>query len=155
MYCLNKIWAKHLTILSYLTYNPLIFHYMEIFYASFKHNCPLQIPLKAFTVRGMSSHNRLATERSPYLLQVSYSLFSQRRWRLVSSQVINIVAFMKCVSNGPPRLSICHQMAVHKRTKMLMHCNSKQNTWLCSKQSSFFSFYALPSGGKSKDVVVH
>ena len=27
--------------------------------------------------------------------------------------------------------------------------------WLCSKQSSFFSFYALPSGGESKDVVVH
>ena len=26
---------------------------------------------------------------------------------------------------------------------------------LCSKQSSLFSFYALPSGGKSKGVVVH
>ena len=26
---------------------------------------------------------------------------------------------------------------------------------LCSKQSSLFSFYALPSGGKSKDKVVH
>ena len=26
---------------------------------------------------------------------------------------------------------------------------------LCSKQSSLFSFYALPSGGKSKDAVVH
>ena len=48
-----------------------------------------------------------------------------------------------------------HQMAVHKRTTILAHCNSKQNTWLCSKQSSLFSFYALPSGGKSKDVVVH
>ena len=31
-----------------------------------------------------------------------------------------------------------HQMAVHKRTTMLAHCNFKQNTWLCSKQSSFF-----------------
>ena len=48
-----------------------------------------------------------------------------------------------------------HQMAVHKRTTMLAYCNLKQNTWLCSKQSSFFSFYALPSGGKSKDMVVH
>ena len=48
-----------------------------------------------------------------------------------------------------------HQMAVHKRTTMLAHCNLKQNTWLCSKQSSFFSFYALPFGGKSKDAVVH
>ena len=48
-----------------------------------------------------------------------------------------------------------HQMAVHKRTTMLAHCNLKQNTWLCSKQSSFFSFYALPSVGKSKDAVVH
>ena len=48
-----------------------------------------------------------------------------------------------------------HQMAVHKSTTMLAHCNLKQNMWLCSKQSSFFSFYALPSGGKSKDVVVH
>ena len=26
---------------------------------------------------------------------------------------------------------------------------------LCSKQSRLFSFYALPSGGKSKGVVVH
>ena len=48
-----------------------------------------------------------------------------------------------------------HQMAVHKRTTMLAHCNLKQNTWLCSKQSCFFSFYALPSDGKLKDVVVH
>ena len=38
---------------------------------------------------------------------------------------------------------------------MLAHFNLKQNTWLCSKQSSFFTFYALPSGGKSKDAVVH
>ena len=38
---------------------------------------------------------------------------------------------------------------------MLAHCNLKQNMWLCSKQSSFFSFYALSSGGKSKDAVVH
>ena len=48
-----------------------------------------------------------------------------------------------------------HQMAVHKRTTMLAHCNLKQNMLLCSKQSSFFSFYVLPSGGKSKDTVVH
>ena len=48
-----------------------------------------------------------------------------------------------------------HQMAVHKRTTMLAHCNLKQNMLLCSKQSSFFSFYVLPSGGKSKDAVVH
>ena len=34
-----------------------------------------------------------------------------------------------------------HQMAVHKRTTMLAHCNLKQNTWLCSKQSSFFPFF--------------
>ena len=46
-------------------------------------------------------------------------------------------------------------MAVHKRKTMLAHCNLKQNMWLCSKQSSFFSFYALPSGGESKDAVVH
>ena len=38
---------------------------------------------------------------------------------------------------------------------MLAHWNLKQNMCLCSKQSSLFSFYALPSGGKSKDVVVH
>ena len=48
-----------------------------------------------------------------------------------------------------------HQMAVHKRTTILAHCNLKQITWLCSKQSNFFSFYALPSGGKLKDAVVH
>ena len=34
-------------------------------------------------------------------------------------------------------------------------CNLKQNMCLCSKQSSLFSFYALPSGSKSKEAVVH
>ena len=34
-------------------------------------------------------------------------------------------------------------------------CYLKQNMCLRSKQSSLFSFYALPSGGKSKDAVVH
>ena len=38
---------------------------------------------------------------------------------------------------------------------MLAHCNLKQNMCSCWKQSSLFSFYALPSGGKSKDAVVH
>ena len=35
-------------------------------------------------------------------------------------------------------------MAMHKRTTMLAHCNLKQNTWLCSKQSSFFPFMHCP-----------
>ena len=48
-----------------------------------------------------------------------------------------------------------HQMAVHKRKTMLAHCNLKQNMFLCSKQSSLFSFYAQPSGGKLKDVWAH
>ena len=38
---------------------------------------------------------------------------------------------------------------------MLAHCNLKQNMCLHSKQPSLFSFYALPSGGKSKDAVAH
>ena len=38
---------------------------------------------------------------------------------------------------------------------MLAHCNLELNMCLCSKQSCLFSFYALPSGGKSKDMVVH
>ena len=38
---------------------------------------------------------------------------------------------------------------------MLAHWNLKQNMCLCKKQSSLFSFYAMPSGGKSKDAVVH
>ena len=38
---------------------------------------------------------------------------------------------------------------------MLAHYNLKQNICFSSKQSSLFSFYALPSGGKSKDAVVH
>ena len=38
---------------------------------------------------------------------------------------------------------------------MLAHCNLEQNMCLCSKQSSLFSFYAMPSGDKSKDEVVH
>ena len=57
--------------------------------------------------------------------------------------------------NGPPRLSICHQRAVVHKRFMLAHCNLKQNMCLHSKQSGLFSFYSLPSGVKSKDVVVH
>ena len=53
-------------------------------------------------------------------------------------------AFNSFNCNGPLRLSICHQMAVHKRTTMLAHCNLIQNTWLCSKQSSFFPFMHSP-----------
>ena len=37
-----------------------------------------------------------------------------------------------------------HQMAVHKRTTMLSHCNLKQTMWLCSKPSSFFPFKHCP-----------
>ena len=47
-------------------------------------------------------------------------------------------------SNGPPCLSICHQMAVHKRTTMLAHRNLKQNMSLCTKQSCFFPFMYCP-----------
>ena len=40
--------------------------------------------------------------------------------------------------------------------KQCQHITIKnQNISLCSKQSSLFSFYALASGGKSKDVAVH
>ena len=53
--------------------------------------------------------------------------------------------------NGPPRLLISTRWQCIKGQL----CNLKQNTWLCSKQSSFFSFYVLPSGGKSKDAVVY
>ena len=38
---------------------------------------------------------------------------------------------------------------------MPAQCNLKQNMCFSSKQSSLFSFFALPSGGKSKDAVVH
>ena len=34
--------------------------------------------------------------------------------------------------NGPPRLWICHQRAVHKREAMPGHCNLKQNMCLCT-----------------------
>ena len=40
--------------------------------------------------------------------------------------------------------------------KQCQHITIKnQKMSLCSKQSSLFSFYALPSGGKSKGAVVH
>ena len=38
---------------------------------------------------------------------------------------------------------------------IIAHCNLKQNMCFSLKQSSLFSFYALPSGGKSKGMVVH
>ena len=40
--------------------------------------------------------------------------------------------------------------------KQCQHITIKnQSMYLCSKQSSLFSFYALSSGGKSKGAVVH
>ena len=42
-----------------------------------------------------------------------------------------------------------------KGKQCLAHCNLEQNMCLRSKQSSLFSFYALHSGGKLKDAVVH
>ena len=58
------------------------------------------------------------------------------------------IYFHSC--NGPQRLSISTRWQCIKG----QHCNLKQNMCLCSKQSSLFSFYALPSGGKLKDAVV-
>ena len=46
-------------------------------------------------------------------------------------------------------------MAVHERTTMLAHCNLKQKYMVVIKTMQLFSFYALPSGGKLKDAVVH
>ena len=38
-------------------------------------------------------------------------------------------------------------MAMQKMTTMLAHCNLKQNTCLCSKQSSFFPFMQIERRG--------
>ena len=57
--------------------------------------------------------------------------------------------------NGPPNLSICHQRAVHKRKKSQIVFNTNTYFVLNYNVLALLSFYALPSGGKSKDVVVH
>ena len=60
------------------------------------------------------------------------------------------------VSEAIPPTTISAAIVVRCLIKtMLAHCNLKQNICLCSKQSSLFSFYPLPFGGKSKDAVVH
>ena len=78
-----------------------------------------------------------------------------RGWEKIKDQKQNYNLIRQSSSQWTTASFDFHQMAVHKRTTMLAHCNLKQNMWLCSKQSSFFSFYALPSGGKLKDAVVH
>ena len=82
--------------------------------------CPVRIRTQ--------SRRTFDSRRIHWTMAVSWSLFSQ--WTTASFDF--------------------HQMAVHKRTTMLAHCNLKQNAWFCSKQSSFFSLYALPSGGNWK-----
>ena len=61
----------------------------------------------------------------------------------------------RTVSNGPPRLSICHQRAVHKRKKSWIVLNTTTYFVLNCNALAFLSFYALPSGDKLKDAVVH
>ena len=57
--------------------------------------------------------------------------------------------------NGPPRLSICRQRAVHKRKIRKIVMNTKTKFDFNCKVLTLFAFYALPSGGKSKGAVVH
>ena len=47
------------------------------------------------------------------------------------------------------------QFATRGQCIKAKQCYLNQNMCLHLKQSSLFSFYALPSGGKSKDAVVH
>ena len=68
------------------------------------------------------------------------SLEKMQHLKYFGNKIILLLNFADLCKN----LQMDHQMAVHKRTTMLAHCNLKQNTWLCSKQSSYFSFYALP-----------
>ena len=57
--------------------------------------------------------------------------------------------------NGPLRLSICHQRAVQKRKISQIVLNTKTYFVLNCNVLALFTFYAPPSGGKSKGAVVH
>ena len=46
----------------------------------------------------------------------------------------------KMNNNGPPRLSICHQRAVHKRLTMLAHCNKSKICVCVQNNLAYFPF---------------
>ena len=85
-------------------------------------------------------HQDLDVPREPMTDCASNSHFVQSN----TEPYFKVFNYLSFRINGPPCLSICHQMAVHNRTTMLAHCNLKRNTWLCSKQSSFFPFMHCP-----------
>ena len=57
--------------------------------------------------------------------------------------------------NGPPHLLICHQRVVHKRKISWIVLYTNTYFVLNCNVLALFTFYALPSVGKSKDAVVH
>ena len=57
--------------------------------------------------------------------------------------------------NGPSRLSICHQRAVHKRKISSIVLNTNTYFVINCNVLALSTFNALPSGGKLKDAVVH
>ena len=58
------------------------------------------------------------------------------------------------ISNGPPRLSICHQRAVHKRKKL--DCFEHNHVFCFKLQcASIVVFLCTAIWWKLKDTVVH
>ena len=75
--------------------------------------------------------------------------------RLIMQGKVKIVVIFEPLHNGPPCLAICHQRAVHRRKLSQIVLNTNTYFALYCNVLVLFTHYALPSGGKSKDVVVH
>ena len=66
----------------------------------------------------------------------------------ISLGKINVVLCR--IINGPPRLLICHQRAVHQRKKSQIVLNTTTYFVLHCNVLALLSFYTLPSGGNQK-----
>ena len=77
-----------------------------------------------------------------HVLQSGFGCLALRALHGRSRRLRELLSFRKFNCQWTTASFDFHQMAVHKRTTMLAHCNLKQN--LCSKQSSFFPFMHCP-----------
>ena len=84
----------------------------------------------------------IAAQRNIYQVENNLRRHWKAGWRLIHQ--MDQLAFVFATRSHCIKGKQCQLITINN-----------QNMSLCSKQSSLYSFYALPSGGKSKGAVVH
>ena len=95
----------------------------------------------------ISFHLENLTSLTTYIFAISHVMIL---WDMNCDQSYKDYDSRGEICNGPPRLSICHQRAVHKRKKSQIVLNTTTYFVLNYNVLALLSFYALPSGGNRK-----